>query len=97
MATGLLPICFGEATKISGMLLDDDKRYQVTIQLGIRTDTGDLEGRIIETKAVPELTAETLQAILDNFTGEMTRFRPCIPLLSRTAKTVRTREGRHHC
>ncbi|MBT8145893.1 MAG: tRNA pseudouridine(55) synthase TruB [Gammaproteobacteria bacterium] len=47
LATGVLPLCFGEATKLSQFLLDSDKRYQVLIQLGERTDTGDAEGKII--------------------------------------------------
>src|SRR5574343_1763819 len=47
LATGLLPLCFGEATKVSALMLDDDKRYQVTIKLGVVTNTGDSEGRIV--------------------------------------------------
>ena len=69
LATGLLPICFGEATKVSGLLLDDDKRYQVTVQLGIKTDTGDLEGAIIATKPVPELSTDEVTALLETFHG----------------------------
>lgn len=53
LATGLLPLCFGEATKVSALMLDDDKRYQVTMKLGVMTDTGDAEGQVIETKPVP--------------------------------------------
>ncbi|MDX1796852.1 MAG: pseudouridine synthase, partial [Hydrogenovibrio sp.] len=47
-ATGLLPICLGEATKVSGLLLDSDKRYQATLHLGAATDTGDKDGEVIE-------------------------------------------------
>ena len=57
LATGLLPLCFGEATKFAGHLLDADKRYQVVAQLGARTDTGDRDGTIVETKPVPEFDA----------------------------------------
>jgi tRNA pseudouridine55 synthase len=52
LATGLLPICFGEATKVSGLMLDDNKRYQVIVQLGIKTDTGDLEGAVKDSLAL---------------------------------------------
>lgn len=52
LATGMLPICFGEATKFSHYLLESDKRYRVTAQLGIRTDTSDSEGQIIQTRPV---------------------------------------------
>ena len=48
LATGLLPICLGEATKVSAYMLDDDKRYQTVIQLGVMTDTGDVDGVVIE-------------------------------------------------
>ena len=48
LATGVLPVCLGEATKVSQFLLDSDKRYRARIKLGIRTDTGDSEGSIIE-------------------------------------------------
>src|SRR5438445_8568643 len=47
LATGLLPICLGQATKLSGFLLDGDKRYQVRAQLGVKTSTGDCEGEVV--------------------------------------------------
>src|SRR5579862_4888858 len=53
LATGMLPICFGEATKVSQFLLDSDKCYQVEATLGVKTATGDAEGAVIETKPVP--------------------------------------------
>ena len=52
LATGMLPICFGEATKVSQFLLDSDKHYQVEMKLGIKTTTGDAEGEVIATKPV---------------------------------------------
>jgi len=88
LATGLLPICFGEATKISGMMLDDDKRYQVTIQLGIKTDTGDLEGNIVETKPVPEFSVETVRTILEKFTGEIDQIPPMYSALKQNGKKL---------
>ena len=55
LATGLLPLCFGEATKVSALMLDDNKRYQVVVQLGVMTDTGDAEGEVIKTAEVPDI------------------------------------------
>ena len=52
-ATGLLPICLGEATKVSGLLLDSDKRYIATLQLGVETDSGDKDGNPLKTVPVP--------------------------------------------
>lgn len=70
LATGMLPICLGEATKFSQFLLDADKRYVVTAKLGERTDTSDAEGQIVETRAVNVGTAEILSA-LDTFRGSI--------------------------
>jgi len=68
LATGMLPICLGEATKFSQFLLDADKRYQVTAQLGVRTDTSDSEGTVISTRPVNVSEAQ-LQAALEGFRG----------------------------
>ena len=76
LATGLLPLCFGEATKVSALMLDDDKRYQVVAQLGVMTDTGDAEGQIIETKPVPELSLSDIHHCLDCFKGEIDQVPP---------------------
>jgi tRNA pseudouridine55 synthase len=76
IATGLLPICLGEATKISGYLLDADKGYFVTIKLGQKTNTGDIEGDVIETRPVPEIDETTLRDVLDDFTGEIEQIPP---------------------
>lgn len=57
LASGVLPICLGEATKLSGVLLDADKSYVAHAQLGVRTTTGDAEGEVVETAAVPTLDA----------------------------------------
>jgi len=88
LATGLLPLCFGEATKVSGMMLDDDKRYQVEIQLGVMTDTGDAEGQILETKPVPEISAEALAACLAYFTGEIAQVPPMYSALKHQGKKL---------
>lgn len=63
LATGMLPICLGEATKFSQFLLDADKRYLVTAKLGERTDTSDAEGQIVETREVNVKTPEILTAL----------------------------------
>ena len=70
LATGMLPICLGEATKFSQFLLDADKRYLVTAKLGERTDTSDAEGQIVETRDVNVKTPEILTA-LEQFHGDI--------------------------
>jgi tRNA pseudouridine55 synthase len=73
LATGLLPITLGEATKFSQVLLDSDKRYRTTAKLGIRTNSSDADGEVVETKPVPEsLTKESIDALLQSrFQGEI--------------------------
>lgn len=73
LATGLLPICLGEATKFSHYLLESDKRYIATALLGIRTDTSDADGEVVEEKPLPEgLTADQIKALLrSHFSGEI--------------------------
>ena len=70
LATGMLPICLGEATKFSQFLLDADKRYLVTAKLGERTDTSDAEGQIVETREVKVKTPEILTAF-EQFRGDI--------------------------
>jgi tRNA pseudouridine55 synthase len=88
LATGLLPLCFGEATKVSAMLLDDDKRYAVTVQLGVMTDTGDAEGKVLETKPVPTLTLEQIQTCLQQFTGDIEQVPPMYSALKHNGKKL---------
>ena len=76
LASGMLPLCFGDATKVSGFLLDADKRYQVTIKLGVRTSTGDAEGEVIAVKAVKSIDHDVLLAVLRRFTGEIEQIPP---------------------
>jgi tRNA pseudouridine55 synthase len=68
LATGMLPVCFGEATKFSQFLLDTDKVYQVTAKLGVRTTTSDIDGEVVASKPV-NVTNEQLLAALDSFRG----------------------------
>ena len=70
LATGMLPICLGEATKFSQFLLDADKRYRVTAKLGERTDTSDAEGQIVATRDIKVETPQILTA-LDAFRGDI--------------------------
>ncbi|MFZ2312959.1 MAG: tRNA pseudouridine(55) synthase TruB [Methylobacter sp.] len=96
LATGLLPLCFGEATKVSALMLDDNKRYQVVVQLGVMTDTGDAEGTVIETKPVPELSVDEIQACLKQFTGEIDQVPPMYSALKHNGKKLYelAREGK---
>lgn len=78
LASGLLPICFGETTKFSDYFLEGDKGYLVTAHLGIRTTTSDREGEIVTERPLPELTLEQLEDIIDNnFVGDLQQ-RPSI-------------------
>lgn len=70
LATGMLPICFGEGTKFSQYLLDADKTYEVTLQLGVRTTTSDAEGDVVATKPVPTFSSAQIEAALDKFRGD---------------------------
>jgi len=96
LATGLLPLCFGEATKVSALMLDDNKRYQVVVQLGVMTDTGDAEGAVIETKPVPELSVDQIQDCLNKFTGEIDQVPPMYSALKHNGKKLYelAREGK---
>ena len=77
LATGLLPICLGEATKVSAFLLEADKRYHFTVRLGEVTDSGDADGELLETRAVPaDLGRERLEAALGDLRGEIEQLPP---------------------
>lgn len=71
LATGVLPLCFGEATKISQFLLDSDKAYRATIKLGIKTDSGDSQGEIIAEKDASSVDRAGLEQALASFRGEI--------------------------
>jgi tRNA pseudouridine55 synthase len=76
LASGMLPICLGEATKLSAYLLDADKVYIGTCKLGVRTSSADAEGEIIETREVPELTENQVLEVLARFRGEIEQIPP---------------------
>lgn len=76
IATGLLPLCFGEATKVSGFLLNADKQYRVRARLGQRTDTGDSEGEVIAERAVGTIPDERIESALAGLRGEIEQIPP---------------------
>ena len=76
LASGLLPLCFGEATKVSAFLLDADKQYTVACKLGIRTTTADAEGEVLETCQVPALTHARIEQVFEQFHGRITQIPP---------------------
>jgi len=84
-ATGLLPLCFGEATKFSQDLLEADKSYETTVHLGITTNTGDTEGEAIATCDVT-VTREQIDAILPQFRGPILQVPPMYSALKRDGK-----------
>lgn len=76
LATGLLPLCFGEATKVSGFLLDADKHYQVTCKFGEQTSTGDAEGEVINQRPLDGLNEKQLLKALESFRGDIEQIPP---------------------
>lgn len=88
MATGLLPICLGEATKFSHYQLDADKSYQATVLLGSQTDTGDADGQVIAQAEVPELTTELLQRAAEHFMGVQQQMPPMYSALKKDGKKL---------
>lgn len=87
MASGLLPICFGESTKFAGGLLHADKAYRARIRFGERTETGDAEGEVIERSAVSFSEAH-LHAALARFRGEIEQVPPMYSALKRGGKAL---------
>ncbi len=88
LATGMLPLCLGEATKISGFLLEADKTYEVVVRLGITTTTGDAEGEVLETRPVPALTEAALEQVLDKFRGAIQQVPPMHSAIKRNGQPL---------
>lgn len=86
-ATGLLPLCFGEATKFAQDLLDADKTYETIVHLGITTNTGDTEGETIATAAV-DVTRAQIDAVLEQFRGDILQVPPMYSALKRDGKPL---------
>ncbi|MGI9263197.1 MAG: tRNA pseudouridine(55) synthase TruB [Woeseiaceae bacterium] len=87
-ATGMLPLCFGEATKICAYLLDTDKTYRVTARLGEKMDTADGDGKVIETAEVPQLGEAQWRAILESFSGDIEQVPPMYSALKKDGKRL---------
>ena len=83
LASGILPLCFGEATKVAGLLLDGDKTYRATLALGVRTSTGDREGEVVETCTVPRHEAASVVAVMSGFLGAQQQVPPMYSALKR--------------
>jgi tRNA pseudouridine55 synthase len=88
LATGVLPICLGEATKVAGYLLEGDKEYEFTARFGERTATGDLEGEVVETVAIPVDLADRLREVLPRFTGTLQQVPPMYSALKRDGQPL---------
>ena len=88
LATGVLPLCFGAATKFSQLQLDADKTYEAVLLLGQKTSTADAEGEVIETRPVPEITSELLESITRRFTGPLTQVPPMYSALKKDGKAL---------
>jgi len=88
MATGLLPLCFGQATKVSAFLLDADKRYWAEIALGAETDSGDAEGSVTQTRPVEHYDPETIESTLARFRGPIDQVPPMYSALKHQGKRL---------
>ena len=87
LATGLLPLCFGAATKFSQVSLDADKAYRATLRLGQRMSTGDLEGELVEQRPV-ELDRAKIDAVIAQFTGAIDQLPPMFSALKKDGKAL---------
>jgi tRNA pseudouridine55 synthase len=87
LATGLLPVCFGEATKFAQYLLDADKAYIATLQLGVATSTGDTEGEVVAT-ADTSITLAQIQAAITAFSGEISQTPPMYSAIKHQGKPL---------
>ena len=87
LASGLLPLCFGEATKFSADLLDADKTYEAVIRLGVTTDSGDAEGTVIATAAV-DVSGDDIFRVLPHFTGAIRQVPPMHSALKRNGRPL---------
>lgn len=88
IATGMLPICFGEATKFSQFLLESDKIYHVVAKLGVQTTTGDCEGEVIATHPVGHVSTEELARVMATFTGIIQQIPPMYSAIKHQGKPL---------
>jgi tRNA pseudouridine55 synthase len=96
LASGMLPLCFGQATKLSSYLLGADKVYHVTARFGEKTDTADADGQIIEESSHREVGREVLESALEKFRGEIQQIPPMYSALKKDGKRLYeyAREGK---
>ena len=88
LATGLLPICLGEATKLSAQLLDADKTYRVTLRLGEATDSGDADGQVTQSAPWQHIDAAALGQATANFVGEIEQVPPMVSALKHQGRRL---------
>ncbi len=88
LATGMLPICLGEATKISAFLLDADKTYRFKCKLGEKTTTADAEGEVIETRPYEHISIDDIKKVLPNFTGDIEQVPPMYSALKKDGQRL---------
>lgn len=88
LAEGLLPVCFGEGTKLAGYLLESDKIYHTVAQLGITTTTGDAEGEILAEQPIPELSIDQINVVLSSFMGEQSQIPPMFAALKHAGQPL---------
>lgn len=88
MATGVLPLCLGDATRIAQVLTDGNKAYDATLKLGVTTDTLDAEGAVLQTRAVPALTRERLEQVFSAFRGELKQTPPMYSAIKKDGKRL---------
>ncbi len=88
LATGMLPVCFGEATKISAFLLDSDKTYHLKCQLGVCTTTGDAEGEVVETLDASSISEQDVKAVLPEFIGDIEQVPPMYSALKHNGERL---------
>jgi tRNA pseudouridine55 synthase len=87
-ATGMLPICLGEASKTAGFMLDAEKTYHATARLGVARDTGDIEGQIIRQAEVPDLSEADIKTVLKGFLGDSGQVPPMYSALKREGQPL---------
>lgn len=89
LATGMLPVCFGEATKLSAFLLHADKGYETTMQLGVTTNSADADGEVLETRAIPtDLTEEKFKFVCQQFKGPLQQIPPMVSAIKIDGKRL---------
>jgi tRNA pseudouridine55 synthase len=88
MATGMLPLCFGQATKTCGLILGGRKAYRARLRLGLATDTGDAQGEVVSRAEIPPLAATTVASVLAEFEGEGVQTPPMVSALKHEGRRL---------